>query len=143
MKTCRKCNESKGLSQFANQKSREDGKYPYCKPCERERELSYRRTKRGLVANIYSNQISNSKTRGMDKPEYNLEQLRGWCFSQNIFHSLYDKWVASDYDRRKAPSCDRLNMSKGYDLDNIELVEFKENEKRYRGRPIKWKVYPA
>lgn len=131
MKKCGKCGRVKELVCFHNQKSRADGKYPNCKDCESKRELSYRRSKSGLVANIYSNQISNSNSRKMPKPNYTLSEFKKWVFSQNNFDSLYKDWVNSGFNRRKVPSCDRLDNRLSYTLDNIELVSFYENEKRH------------
>lgn len=132
MKKCSKCKKEKSLDEFANQKSKRDGKYPFCRKCERERELSYRRSKKGLTANMYSNQISNSKSRGMKKPNYSLEEFRDWCFSQDTFHELYDDWVSSGYDRRACPSGDRIDNSKSYTLDNLQLVSFNVNEYNFK-----------
>lgn len=92
-----------------------------------ERNKRYRRTKNGFVNNIYRNQKKSSKNRGHTPPEYSLEQLKEWCFTQDIFIKLFDNWVYSGYDKNEAPSIDRIDDYKGYSFDNIQLMTWKEN----------------
>lgn len=90
----------------------------------------YFKTKQGLTVSIYTAQRCNSKNRGYSPPAYNLSQLRDWIFSKEKFHTLYDEWVNSDYDKSKRPSVDRLDDYKEYSLDNIRVVTWKENYKK-------------
>lgn len=51
MKRCSKCGEERQLNDFPNDKSRRDGKHPYCKPCMRAKTAAWKaadpeRTKR-------------------------------------------------------------------------------------------------
>jgi len=95
--------------------------------CDGKKCLEYRRTKKGLVFKMMKKQKERSKTRNHPLPEYSLEELREWLFSQEAFHRIYDEWVLSGYNKWKIPSCDRLDNSKGYSLSNLRLVTWKEN----------------
>jgi hypothetical protein len=53
-----------------------------------------------------------------------------WAFSQLTFFVLYDRWVASDYDRKLTPTVDRIDSNRGYELDNMEWVTHSENSRR-------------
>lgn len=41
MKTCTKCKEEKPLNSFSNSKRKKDGKFDYCKPCQKEINARY------------------------------------------------------------------------------------------------------
>lgn len=41
MKLCNECRKTHPISMFYNDKSRKDGLYPYCKPCDKKRCLTF------------------------------------------------------------------------------------------------------
>ena len=43
---------------------------------------------------------------------------------------IYKEWVKSNFNRWERPSIDRLINTKGYSLDNIQLVTFRENNRK-------------
>ena len=90
----------------------------------------YRRTPKGVTANMLARQRSSSKHRGHPEPDYSLEEFREWVLSHPNFASMYDTWVESDYDKYLKPSVDRLNDYEGYSFDNIQLVTWKANLKK-------------
>ena len=53
----------------------------------------YKKTKQGVVNAMYYAQRNMSKGRGHQPPNYTKEELTIWCFSQPIFHDLYNGWV--------------------------------------------------
>ena len=87
----------------------------------------YRKTKKGILQRIYSNQRRNSRARNYQYPNYTLDELREWCFNQKKFHVLHNIWRKSEYNRWFAPSCDRIDDYKPYTLDNLQLMTWKEN----------------
>jgi len=127
MKKCNKCNKTKEFDEFGKNKQMADGYLNSCKICCNEKQYAKRRTKKGLVADIYDSQKQRSKTRGHTPPTYTLFGLRQWFKSSAVANALYDTWVLSGYAKNLRPSIDRLNDDKGYSFDNIQLMTWGEN----------------
>ena len=89
-----------------------------------------------LTGRIYNDQGSNSKVRGHQPPAYTLEEFREWFAVQSNKAKLWKAWEESGYDKWSAPSVDRLDQTKGYSFDNIELVDYKTNDARERQRKL-------
>ena len=73
--------------------------------------------------------IRNLK-RGHGELPYSKESFSDWMITNENFTSLINDWASSNYNVDFTPSIDRLDNSKGYSFDNIELVTWKENNKR-------------
>jgi hypothetical protein len=101
---------------------------PRCKKCAREYAAAYRKTKIGVVTEIYSDQRKNSKRRGHKLPEYTKQELVDWILSQEVFDKLYNDWVNSGYNKMSKPSCDRKEDSKRYSFGNIQLMTWADNK---------------
>ena len=128
MKQCTKC--KKLSNDFGPAKQALDGLKSWCRACCNEQCNQYHKTKVGLITKMYSNQLNSSKRRGHAKPEYSLEDLKEWCFSQKDFHELYDDWQASGHEKMLIPSCDRTDDSKGYSLDRLGLMTWRQNKQK-------------
>ena len=128
MKTCTKCQTPKSLEKFNKSKSMLDGHLNVCKPCQAIAQLEYRRTKKGLVSDIYSEQKRSSRRRGHKPPAYTVLELRQWFREQPSANKLYKAWKLSGYDKDLRPSVDRLDDSKSYSFDNIQLMTWGENK---------------
>lgn len=128
MKRCTKCGDL--TDKFSPNRKRGDGLRSACKQCENKQTKEYHRTKNGLISKIYADQRSNSKHRGHTLPTYTLQELRDWCFSQKIFHELYDSWKESGYKNELIPSCDRTDDSKGYALSRLQLMTWSDNKSK-------------
>lgn len=126
MKECTKCKKTKNKIEFHKDISRKGGRYPSCKECT----YKYGKTKDGLIAKIYSNQRSHSKSRGHLMPTYSKKELREWLFSQPKFHILFDNWKRLDCQIAYVPSVDRKNNHIGYTMHNIRLVTWKDNKEK-------------
>ena len=96
----------------------------------------YEKTKNGFLMRLYRNM--QSRTSGIQKLKYHLykgktllprEQFYEWAKASNIFHDLYATWQASGYDRKLTPSVNRIDSTKGYELDNMEWVTHSENSR--------------
>lgn len=127
-KLCNVCNQDLPLDSFANQATGKLGRRASCKSCVKN---VYRRTKKGLVISMHANQRAKSKKRNHPQPDYTKEELFEWCDNQPIFHKLYDDWVASNYDTKLIPTCDRLDDYKPYSLSNIQLMSWQDNSNKY------------
>lgn len=129
-KYCTKCKELKPFSEFCKDKNRIYGLNHYCKECQRQASKKYLKTKNGLICKIYHNQKLCSYRRGHELPKYTLAELREWALSQPIFHELYNKWKTSRYDNGLIPSFDRTDDYKGYSLDRLVIMTWKENKEK-------------
>lgn len=99
--------------------------------------LKYERTKNGKLMRIYRNM--KSRIEGVQKTKAHLysgktlinkEDFYAWAQGCEYFDLLFNQWVDSGYDRKLAPSVDRIDSSKGYTIDNMEWVTHSENSRR-------------
>lgn len=99
--------------------------------------LKYERTKKGKIMRIYRNMLS--RVTGVQRQKFHLyhgkeilpkNEFYEWAISSKDFHLLFDAWVESGYERRLAPSVDRIDSSRGYSVGNMEWVTHSENSRR-------------
>lgn len=97
----------------------------------------YERTKSGKLMRIYRNM--QSRIKGVQKLKAHLyegktllprSEFYEWALSSPMFHSLFAEWETSGYDRKLAPSVDRINPELGYEIPNMEWVTHSENSRR-------------
>lgn len=128
MKICKDCNIEKLLNEFRDKPSNKDGKETRCKSC---RNIRYNKsTPLRVFQKIYNSQILHSVKRGHPIPNYNLEELKNWVDKQPNALALWKQYVASEYDKCKRPSIDRLDDTKPYTLNNIQLITWEENQNK-------------
>lgn len=94
---------------------------------KREGLQKYRKTKKGVISDIYFGQISSSKHRGHALPTYSKKWFSNWLLNNPEFHRLYDMWVLSKYEKNFKPSVDRKRDELSYTEYNIQLLTWKEN----------------
>lgn len=99
--------------------------------------LKYERTKYGKLMRIYRNM--KSRIEGIQKLKAHLyvgkylmpkDEFYGWAVMSPEFHRLFDAWVESGYERKLAPSVDRVDSSVGYRAWNMQWVTHSENSRR-------------
>jgi len=127
MKKCTNCQKVKPFSEFWKRKQSLDGLQHRCRECLSKRFSEYRKSKRGIINQIYRNQVSSAKQRGMALPEYSIAEFYDWIISKRAFHRIYNEWVNSGYKETEVPSCDRVNDRISYRFDNIRVVAWKDN----------------
>lgn len=97
----------------------------------------YEKTKKGKLMRMYRNM--KSRIEGIQFKKAHLykgkdlldkDDFYRWALSNADFHRLFCEWELSGYDRKLAPSVDRIDSSKGYTLDNMEFVTHSENSRR-------------
>lgn len=97
----------------------------------------YEKTMNGFIMRAYRNM--KSRVSGVQKAKFHLyagkpllgrDEFYRWAKSSDKFKELFGAWESSGYDRRLTPSVDRIDSSLGYELENMEWVEFHENCRR-------------
>ena len=97
----------------------------------------YERTVNGKLMRIYRNM--QSRITGVQKHKIHLyankellsrEDFYDWAKASSEFITLYNSWVQSGYERKLAPSVDRVDPNRGYTIDNMEWVTHSENSRR-------------
>jgi len=97
----------------------------------------YERTKKGVLVRKYRNM--QSRIEGIQKKKHHLyrgkkllprDEFYEWAMSDPEYDRLYREWVESGYDRKLAPSVDRLDPSAGYIIENMQWVTHSENSRR-------------
>lgn len=114
----------------------------------REQTFHYERTTpNGFLMRVYRNM--QSRVVGIQKREakfyHGLPLLpkpvfMAWTWAQEDFWTLWHAWQASGRVRRLVPSIDRINVHKGYTLDNMQWVPGHENSRRLMRR---CRAYPS
>lgn len=103
----------------------------------------YEKTRNGFLMRTYRNM--KSRVCGVTKNKNHLylglsllEKNVFYEFSKSnlVFNQLYIEWVKSGYQRSLTPSVDRIDSSKGYDIDNIQWLTFAENS--IKGLKSRW-----
>lgn len=101
-----------------------------CVKC-RNGKMEYGKNIRELAGRLNSHTRYNCRKRNQELPFWkNTFELEEWLTKQNNFDELYSNWANSDYNKNLTPSIDRIDNSKSYTIDNIELVTWQENDKR-------------
>jgi hypothetical protein len=97
----------------------------------------YEKTHKGFIMRIYRNMLS--RITGVQKAKYHLysgksilskEEFREWALTHEVFLKLFEEYKESGFDRKLAPSVDRVDSDKGYEIPNMEWVTHSENSRR-------------
>ena len=98
---------------------------------------TYEKTPKGFLMRLYRNM--KSRVEGVqhlkqhlykDKELFDKESFYEWAETHPKFHDLYNEYIEANYNRKLAPSVDRVDSTKGYSFDNVEWVTMSENSKR-------------
>lgn len=87
----------------------------------------YRRTPKGVLANIYAAQRRTGPGRGFGPVGYTLQQLQARFLNDPVFVHLYERWVSLGYPRDERPSIDRRDPLGGYTMENIQMLTWGQN----------------
>ena len=97
----------------------------------------YEHTKHGKLMRNYRNM--KSRIDGVQWMKAHLyagksllpkDEFYKWAMESNDFHRLYSEWVESEYSQKLAPSVDRVDSKRGYELGNMQWVTHSENSRR-------------
>ena len=86
----------------------------------------------GYISKNYSRMKTLSKKREMALPEFTKEEYSNWIKSQHNFEYLWNCWKESNYNTNNRPSVDRIDPTKGYIFENMQLLSWEDN--RQKGR---------
>ena len=97
----------------------------------------YERTPKGFLMRKYRNMLS--RVSGIQKKKAHLyeglsilsrEDFYEWATSSPEFNELFEAWSAAGHERGLCPTVDRIDSSRGYELDNMEWITHSENSRR-------------
>jgi hypothetical protein len=138
---CNRCGEEKPLDQFVKNAPQPEGREKCCKACRntylRAYNVTYTKSHKGFIMRVYRNM--QSRVQGVQWRKAHLyagksllsrEQFYEWAFTSAEFHELFAAWEFSGYARQYTPSVDRIDSSRGYELENMEWVTHSENSRR-------------
>lgn len=148
-KICKKCGVEKSVSEFGKHPETRDKLSGACRACMNELQKAsrlknkywdckkYEKTKKGFLMRLYRN--IKSRITGVQKEKFYLYEGKAildkqvfyeWALNNGEFHRLFKEYEDSGYDRRLAPSVDRLKSEFGYELSNMEFVTHSVNSSR-------------
>lgn len=129
-RVCTKCGGTPPHVQF-KMRGDKTGLESLCAGCRRVYDRAWGHTPAGWLGRLYKTQRRSSKKRGHPHPSYTQEELGAWASAQGTYKTLWEDWVASGFERMRAPSVDRIDICKPYTLGNIRLVSWEENKLKY------------
>lgn len=97
----------------------------------------YEKTPNGFLVRLYRNM--KSRISGVQVAKFYLyegkellpkEDFYVWAKNSDKFYELFKEYENSNYDRKLAPSVDRVNSKLGYKIENMEWVTHSENSRR-------------
>ena len=90
----------------------------------------YYSTKDGITSRIYNNMKLSCRARGHEYPNFSLDELREFAYSNPKFDLLFENWLKNGKEKMLIPSLDRTDDEKSYTLDNIRICTWEENLKK-------------
>lgn len=128
MKTCRKCKESKSLTEYHSNRLTKDGLEGICKTCRKEEaNKKYRKDPFSTLARCKK---AECKKKGL---EYNLdpEYLRGiWTGKCPVFDTEITIGN-SGYGSHRSGHLDRIDPNLGYTKGNVRYISGRANRIKY------------
>lgn len=97
----------------------------------------YEKTPNGFLMRMYRNM--KSRITGVQAAKFHLyagkellgkEEFYEWAKNSPKFWELYEAYKYDNYNRKLAPSVDRIDSELGYCIENMEWVTHSENSRR-------------
>ena len=96
-----------------------------------ESSKKYQKTPKGVLNTIYRNQMTKQKRKGI-KVNYTYEEFKNRYLKDKKYLELYNNWVKSGYLSDYKPSFDRIDNTKDYSFNNLQIITWKENNLKGR-----------
>lgn len=96
-----------------------------------ENTKKYQKTPKGVLNTIYRNQLTKQKRKGI-KVNYTYEEFKNKYLKNETYLKLYDNWVKNNYASDYKPSFDRIDNTKDYSFENLQIITWKENNEKGR-----------
>lgn len=123
-----------------------EAKYGYKKNPEAHKQAckNYEKTPKGFAMRLYRNM--ESRVKGIQWQKSHLyqnmtilsrEDFYNWFLNSEDFKKLFTEYEASGFQRKLAPSVDRINSEKGYEIENMQIITMSENSRRGTASKIK------
>lgn len=96
----------------------------------------YEKSPKGFLMRLYRNM--QSRVTGVQKQKFHLYQGKelldrqdfyNWSIDNAIFLEMFEIYKSSEFNRKLAPTVDRIDSSKGYSLDNMRWLTHSENSR--------------
>ena len=104
----------------------------------------YEKSPKGFLMRTYRNM--QSRVEGIQKreakfymglPILSREDFYTWSLSTDSdFHGLHTRWTEANYDRRLSPSIDRIDVTLGYVLENMQWITHSANSGKLTRRCV-------
>lgn len=91
----------------------------------------YQMTPKGVLNTIYRNQLLKQKRKNINV-NYTYEEFKEKYLHNGTYLKLYDNWVKNNYASELKPSFDRIDRTKDYSFDNLQIITWKENNEKGR-----------
>ena len=97
----------------------------------------YEKSRKGFLMRLYRNM--QSRIEGVQKTKIHLydgksllprQEFYDWALASERFRELFGVYEASGFDRKLAPSADRIESERGYEITNMEWTTHSENSRR-------------
>lgn len=84
-----------------------------------------------IIGEMFYKQIERSKNHSYKSVHYTKDELIEWVLSHDsTVYDLFTTWIKSGHKKHLRPSIDRIDATKGYSFDNIQLITWGENNSK-------------
>lgn len=90
----------------------------------------YRRSKKGVLTNIYDHLKRRNKAKFGMELTFTSKEFQEKYIDDDDFLNIYNGWVDSGYQYYKKPSVDRKNPDEPYIFENMQFMTWEENRKK-------------
>lgn len=101
-----------------------------------EAEKRYHTSPKGVLNTIYRAQLVRQERKGINV-NYTYEEFKNKYLEDETYLKLHNNWVKSGFVSDYKPSFDRIDHTKGYSFDNLQIMTWKQNNDKGRKEHMK------